>query len=425
MESEPQQYVFFAIDKSGSMASMTENGMTRVDFAMEMVKRFIDNTHIWKTSSIYGLSVFDNNTRILIDLSERATKPFDNAFRITPSGATAAFKTIDIIADKLIEATSEIKNVHKRIVLIGDGGDCIGGPVLMDMVKKLIDEHIIVDVFFLSNEVDNRIVNIAHLTGGIAVNMSSLEDVFESTAFINPSDREFGEPFKGAITNEMINNTHIVMDTEVKFKPVNHKDMILPKSAIKEFSTKAETSSTKEILKQIKIIAANQNPSFLVFFDKNDIKKWLAFIKAPEGSNYGDVYWELSIQFPENYPSECPSFRFITPPFHPNITTDGKICLYDLMEGYHPDKSIYNILEAIQSLLLKPNYLSPANEQKLLLYCCFNKNPIDTNEIEERMKRILPEIQISIQKNPFKSKDCVLEITKEAFELESMIKSDA
>uniref|UniRef100_A0A0R3TDB9 UBC core domain-containing protein n=1 Tax=Rodentolepis nana TaxID=102285 RepID=A0A0R3TDB9_RODNA len=55
---------------------------------------------------------------------------------------------------------------------------------------------------------------------------------------------------------------------------------------------------------------------------------WRATIKGPLNSPYSDGYFLLDIKIPNDYPFLAPEIVFVTKIFHPNVHTDGKICLH-------------------------------------------------------------------------------------------------
>ena len=42
---------------------------------------------------------------------------------------------------------------------------------------------------------------------------------------------------------------------------------------------------------------------------------------------YEGLAFKLSLKFPEKYPYEAPTIKFVTPCFHPNVDAKGNICL--------------------------------------------------------------------------------------------------
>jgi len=42
---------------------------------------------------------------------------------------------------------------------------------------------------------------------------------------------------------------------------------------------------------------------------------------------YHGLSYKLSLKFPVNYPYTAPTIKFTTPCFHPNVDSEGNICL--------------------------------------------------------------------------------------------------
>lgn len=73
--------------------------------------------------------------------------------------------------------------------------------------------------------------------------------------------------------------------------------------------------------------------------------------------------FHLLIKFTEDYPTSPPHVRFLTRMYHPNIYSDGKICLDILQNQWSAMYDVAAVLTSIQSLLNDPNPDSPANPQ--------------------------------------------------------------
>lgn len=63
------------------------------------------------------------------------------------------------------------------------------------------------------------------------------------------------------------------------------------------------------------------------------------------------MQYKLSIDFPSDYPFKAPTIKFTTPCYHPNIGTDGSICLDILKDKWSAGYSVKTILISLQSLL--------------------------------------------------------------------------
>ncbi|KAH7731136.1 effete [Aphelenchoides avenae] len=83
--------------------------------------------------------------------------------------------------------------------------------------------------------------------------------------------------------------------------------------------------------------------------------KWQATIMGPMDSPYQGGVFNLVIDFPTDYPFKPPKVAFTTRIYHPNINSDGSICLDILKSQWSPALTISKVLLSICSLLCDPN----------------------------------------------------------------------
>ena len=87
----------------------------------------------------------------------------------------------------------------------------------------------------------------------------------------------------------------------------------------------------------------------------DDLFHWQATIMGPDDSPYSGGVYFLNIHFPADYPFKPPKVNFKTKVYHPNVNSQGSICLDILKEQWSPALTISKVLLSICSLLTDPN----------------------------------------------------------------------
>lgn len=87
----------------------------------------------------------------------------------------------------------------------------------------------------------------------------------------------------------------------------------------------------------------------------DDLFHWQATIMGPSDSPYQSGVFFLTIHFPTDYPFKPPKVAFTTKIYHPNINSNGSICLDILRSQWSPALTVSKVLLSICSLLCDPN----------------------------------------------------------------------
>ena len=132
--------------------------------------------------------------------------------------------------------------------------------------------------------------------------------------------------------------------------------------------------ANKIILKNYEIFNDDPVDGVSIDFNEDNIKQWNIIILGPRDTSYEGGIFKATITFPNNFPLYPPEFKFINPPYHPNIYEDGRVCISILHppgddewgyekaeERWRPIHTVNSILISIISLLSSPNDESPAN----------------------------------------------------------------
>jgi len=134
------------------------------------------------------------------------------------------------------------------------------------------------------------------------------------------------------------------------------------------------TASSKLLQNQFKKIQSEPVEGIAVELNSDNLFEWRVFIEGPKDTFYDGGVFQLLMKFPNDYPMSPPVVQFTSEFWHPNVYTDGKVCIsilhppgHDEMSGelpeerWLPTQTVTTILLSIISLLSAPNISSPAN----------------------------------------------------------------
>jgi ubiquitin-conjugating enzyme E2 D/E len=117
----------------------------------------------------------------------------------------------------------------------------------------------------------------------------------------------------------------------------------------------------------------------------NDLFNWDATIIGPTETPYEGGIFYLKMYFPADYPFKPPKITFNTKIYHPNINSNGDICLDVLKDQWSPALNVSKILLSICSLLSDPNPNDPLSPEIAVLYKQ-NKDKFIANAREHTLK---------------------------------------
>ena len=90
-----------------------------------------------------------------------------------------------------------------------------------------------------------------------------------------------------------------------------------------------------------------------------DLYHWESFIIGPSDTPFQGGFFLLDIRFPTDYPFKPPKCTFRTRIYHPNINSNGTICLNILQQDWDPRLTIDKVLLSICSFLDDPDFENP------------------------------------------------------------------
>ena len=113
----------------------------------------------------------------------------------------------------------------------------------------------------------------------------------------------------------------------------------------------------------------------------DNLFEWEAVLLGPTETPYEGGIFILNIHIPIDYPMKPPNILFKTKIYHPNINSNGDICLDILKDQWSPALNVSKILLSICSLLADPNPNDPLSPEIAALYK-FNREKFIENAKE-------------------------------------------
>ena len=381
------QLCFVLVDVSGSMEdpfgvkgeAFDRSALTRIAAVRNFLTKWTKIGDDFQSHCLYGLISFDRRVRVLTELTPDISVFHERLEKLEPNGPTRCFDAMKTGADRLIEAGRIYNNAVKRLIVISDGLDNRTKKAdIANLPNHLVSNKIRVDVVIMTvdqTEIDRRLVAMAKWTGGAAFCPHTLEDgyrVFENEAFFDINVRHFDEFQKLPITEEMLESY-----PEIQFTDLDHvvplemsqfqeseRDPLVSVATFGKMSVSGDGKTIldrkRRLMWELKNLADNEDPAVRVFSYRERIDVWRVLLKGPQGSPYDKGWWGLSVDFPKDYPRVQPLVRFLgSPPFHPNISNEGRICIDTLGRAYKDHLTMMFIFKSIIDLLLHPNYDEP------------------------------------------------------------------
>lgn len=125
----------------------------------------------------------------------------------------------------------------------------------------------------------------------------------------------------------------------------------------------------KQLAKELKNLDETPPEGIKVGVNDDNFSVIFADIEGPAGTPYENGVFRMKLILSHDFPHSPPKGYFLTKIFHPNIATNGEICVNALKRDWNPTLGLRHVLIVIRCLLIEPFPESALNEQagKMLL----------------------------------------------------------
>ncbi|XAR69510.1 Ubiquitin--protein ligase [Bertholletia excelsa] len=125
----------------------------------------------------------------------------------------------------------------------------------------------------------------------------------------------------------------------------------------------------KQLAKELKNLDETPPEGIKVGVNDDDFSIIYADIEGPAGTPYENGVFRMKLKLSHDFPLSPPKGYFLTKIFHPNIASNGEICVNTLKKDWNPSLGLRHVLIVVRCLLIEPFPESALNEMagKMLL----------------------------------------------------------
>ena len=392
------QIVFVCFDESTSMkfkpngCNPRDGEKSKAQISSDNIRVLLQQVHRLHIGTIIGLISFNSEVTVLQELTPITSDLRNKLQLIKPHGRTLLWDAINTAADLIIQLVYDknpqhpkvlFPNAKLRIIVITDGEDNKSTITSSELANKLIENQIVVDTIMVSDKTSskNYCFALSKLTGGFLFFPSSIEEgvrIFSQESFLDLNSRINPVPAKLPITEEKFeeesNNIKISNfppNIEVEKSKIQIQ-LVTPQFSIQQYKNNQPYEISKRYaLRELTNIISNPDNNYKVYVSYSTPTEWHVFIRGPNGSSFSNKWLYLFVVFTYKCPVRPPIFRFLTVPYHPNVSNEGGVNFKLIDKLYNAQNSMIFILDNIIKLLTELEPDRTLNDEALE---CFLKN---------------------------------------------------
>ncbi|KAG7457026.1 hypothetical protein MATL_G00242160 [Megalops atlanticus] len=368
----PQEAILVLVDSSSSMARDCYESMTRIEAVKQLFHCFTDRTMAYDFHHVISLVTFGREVKqfhTFTETLETFKKYVDN---LQAAGKTPLYDALNYGIAQLENVKKQFPDCRLRTLCLTDGHDegSLNDPV--NVAVRLINSNIVVDSILLGNEENTVLHGISNATGGCCFKPMMGKEalkLFEMETVLSLERRKLKRKFDASSIQTLahlkeIFETHGYDDKPEVALPKEINDKVtLTQNALKKKIQESKTGKfiekDKRILEELKNLHCEPHPYCTVLPSETDISFWKILMTGHPDTPYENGNFELYCQFGAEYPMKPPLVHFLTPIYHCNVNSVGRICHNIFDRNYNAHVTMKEILDAVFGLLIAPEPEDP------------------------------------------------------------------
>lgn len=150
-----------------------------------------------------------------------------------------------------------------------------------------------------------------------------------------------------------------------KFQPLHNAFL----TSTYHFKMTVAPATMRRLMRELTELRNDPLEGIRVVTNEENMLDVTGIIEGPEGTPYAGGYFRVKFEFTSEFPAGPPKCWFATKIFHPNVSSQGEICVNTLKKDWKSTYGIGHILVTVKCLLIFPNPESALDEEagRLLL----------------------------------------------------------
>ncbi|XP_062382868.1 uncharacterized protein LOC134070498 [Sardina pilchardus] len=375
----PHEAILVLLDSSTSMRHecyFADAEMDRMTAVKQLFDAFANRSMAYNFHIVIGLVTFGRSVDIIHTFTENLEKFKQHMQTLEAKGNTPLYDALHLAAAELSNMREQFPQCRLRALCLTDGYDTSSTQSPVEVTNKLLSSGIVVDSILVrgrddsvGNENileisrDDRVLHgITNATGGCCFKPATSTEalkLFEMETVLSLESRRLkrkpvdtikslGDLSGGFSRRGYDKQPDVKLPEEIKSK------VTVTEKAVRKSRRRWLMEKDKRILEELKSLHCDPHPYCSLFPSEKDFTFWRVLMRGPPDTPYEDGVFELYCQFGSDYPIKPPLVRFITPVYHCNVNSVGRICHSIFDRNYSAHITMREILDAIYGLLIAP-----------------------------------------------------------------------